>query len=93
LLAVAKLNLGKTDESEAAYKAATEAQPTTLLAWQVRSMRQRAIFGSDANQLQQGLASFYEKTSQWPQAVDTQRHLADLAKQKWVKWVKCLLKS
>lgn len=35
-LAVAKLNLGKVDESEEAYKAAIDAQPKTLLAWQVR---------------------------------------------------------
>jgi hypothetical protein len=28
--------LGKNDESEEAYRQAIEAQPTTLLAWQVR---------------------------------------------------------
>lgn len=29
--------------------------------------------------VQQGLASFYEKTERWPQYIETQLHLADLA--------------
>lgn len=37
-LAVAKLNLGKLDESEQEYRKAIDAQPETPLAWQVCQM-------------------------------------------------------
>lgn len=87
-LALAKLNLGKHDESEAEYRQAIDLQPSTALAWQVCRYAYFATGDRLLKLCEQGLASFYEKTENWQKYIEIHRKLADLANEAYVQLFK-----
>lgn len=89
---LALLNLKKYDESEAAYRAAIDAQPSQMLAWQVSTlifrlskMRQTltpypepvSMLSKHGNG-KKGLEKFYTERKQWDKAANTIRSELDI---------------